>query len=282
MKTNTVKTLTIAATGLGLAVCWMLPSLKSTARTATTALHADRGASTVRKVTRAATVRRIGAASAERQLDNMFGFGEEELSPTPALTKPQLQPHIAPLNIVPVQSPRDPLADYVYSGAVTVAGKTVALIENRFTKQGWYLGAGDVWEGNRIESVDRAALTLDINGVRREMRQSDSINVVQLSASAPTSAPAINAVDPGQGVPNNGVSTPGNAAQLQSGAQGHGNGGQDPAAGARRRGQSRRGSGQNIPAGNIQNGQAPDGPQSGRPSDFGAGSPSVRPTGRPF
>jgi len=86
---------------------------------------------------------------------------------------------------VPQIPPPDPLADAVFAGSVTKDGKTAALIQSRATGEGTYVTTGGHWNGFSVSSVSPREIELTRNGTHRTLERSDTINVVQLSASAP-------------------------------------------------------------------------------------------------
>jgi len=101
--------------------------------------------------------------------------------PAPSPLPQKAQPTPLP---VPAAPPIDPLADYVYSGVVMVDGEMSALIENRKTKEGWYVKAGDTWQNYRILSITDDQITVEVNGETHTLVKSDVYNVVPLQANA--------------------------------------------------------------------------------------------------
>ncbi len=92
--------------------------------------------------------------------------------------------------IVPPIPQPDPLADAIYSGSVTVDGKTMALIESRSSRQGQYVAAGDRWQNLEILAITPASITMSVNGAQRALAVSDALNVVPLARGATGSGPA--------------------------------------------------------------------------------------------
>ena len=78
----------------------------------------------------------------------------------------------------------DPLADYAYAGTVTVDGETSALIEQRTSREGWYVRGGDAWKNYRILAVNEREVTVEVNGETRTLTKTDAVDVVPLAANA--------------------------------------------------------------------------------------------------
>jgi hypothetical protein len=112
--------------------------------------------------------------------EDMFGGPKP---PDALIDAPRAQP--AMQQTVPPPAPPDPIADAVYAGSMTVHGETSALIESRSTREGGYVAPGGMWQGIPVIAVSPGSVTLEVNGVERTLPISDTINVVQLSASAP-------------------------------------------------------------------------------------------------
>jgi len=112
--------------------------------------------------------------------DNLFSAPVPEPAPEPAL-----KPARVTVKVPQAPPPPDPLADAVYAGSVTENGKTAALIQSRSTNVGKYVVPGSRWEGFTVSSVSPKEIELTHNGAHRTLELSDTINVVQLSASAP-------------------------------------------------------------------------------------------------
>ena len=104
----------------------------------------------------------------------------------PAPHKPTLPPSAPHVPSVP---PTDPLADAVYAGSVTIDGKTLALIENKSSKEGVYVDEDGQWQGYRIVAVSPSKVSLSVNGTIRSLSRSDTNNIVPLSASASRDTP---------------------------------------------------------------------------------------------
>jgi|SRR5579871_5131085 len=115
---------------------------------------------------------------------NMFSAPIPETPPSPP--QPAARPHLPPPP--PAAIVRDPLADYTYTGTVSVNGEISALIEQRASKQGWYVKEGDRWQNYRILSITEDAITLQAGDGVHTLTKSDAINVVPLDA--PPAKPA--------------------------------------------------------------------------------------------
>jgi len=177
--------LVAAATGLGAYATYLKrPDLSSrpSANSASITLPAAR---------EFAPQKKIVARSSERPLyirairEDMFS-GPKPLDPRSAPPPGQAAPRVF------VSPPNDPTSDAVYAGSMTVHGQTFALIESRTTREGTYIAAGDAWQNIPVVDVTPRAITFEVNGIDRTLPVSDTINVVQLSSSAPgmVSSPA--------------------------------------------------------------------------------------------
>lgn len=103
--------------------------------------------------------------------------------PAPAPPKPKTE---APKLTVPAVKPEivNPLADYVYSGTVSVDNQQFALIENAKTRTGEYYKLGDSWMGGKIASIDERSVTLDVAGKKQMLAKSDNYQLTPLDKSA--------------------------------------------------------------------------------------------------
>jgi hypothetical protein len=93
---------------------------------------------------------------------------------------PETAPPAAPAK---PPEPPDPLKDWVYSGTVAIGGDVYAVLENKSSKQGRYLKAGDVLEGATIENVAQTELALTWNGAPRTLAKSSAFNATPLNGS---------------------------------------------------------------------------------------------------
>lgn len=86
----------------------------------------------------------------------------------------------------PVSAPAEnPLADYAFTGLVTVAGRTSALIEHTKTREGLYLAIGDRFLSGKITGIDGQRVTLALNGAKLSLARSENYKLTPLDASAP-------------------------------------------------------------------------------------------------
>lgn len=93
--------------------------------------------------------------------------------------KPEAAPAAAPVK--PPETP-DPLKDWVYSGTVAIGGDVYAVVENKASKQGRYLKAGEELQGAIVESVTQTELGLTLNGTPRTLPKSSAFNATPLNA----------------------------------------------------------------------------------------------------
>ncbi len=115
---------------------------------------------------------------------------------------------VVPIPQVPFVAPYDPLADAVYSGSITMDGRTMALIESRTTTQGTYVDQDGEWHAFKALSISPDEVVLSINGTTRRLAKSDTINVVPLSANASGLGPAGTSASTGQVQSGGGVPVP--------------------------------------------------------------------------
>jgi hypothetical protein len=121
---------------------------------------------------------------------DLFGSTLPASVPAPPIAPPsETTPAVPPLP-TPVS---DPLAGYAYTGTVTVNGELSALIEDRKSKQGWYVNAGDIWQSYHIVEVNERQVTVEVNGERRTLTKTDVGDVVPLVADADKDSPATEA-----------------------------------------------------------------------------------------
>jgi hypothetical protein len=87
---------------------------------------------------------------------------------------------------IPVKLPTiDPFADWSYTGTVHMGDITMALLENRQTKEGQYIKAGDRFMGAQVQSISDQMVTLMNAGKPSMLAKSDTIIVTPLSQDAP-------------------------------------------------------------------------------------------------
>ncbi|HLJ57214.1 MAG TPA: hypothetical protein VKT77_19415 [Chthonomonadaceae bacterium] len=109
-------------------------------------------------------------------------------------------------------APDDPFADLAYTGSVTLEGRTLALLENRKTHEGWFVAAGGVWQSFDVGAITADSITLTGNGTSRTLARSTDIGVVPLSADAAGFREAVAAADARDNPP------PISEAQMQAGS----------------------------------------------------------------
>lgn len=95
----------------------------------------------------------------------------------------------APPPAVPAPPPPapepDPLADYAYTGTVEADGQVMALVENKKTRDGQYLKAGDSFQGRTVSAITERTLTLGGPGTERVLAKTDNYALTSLDKSAP-------------------------------------------------------------------------------------------------
>jgi hypothetical protein len=108
----------------------------------------------------------------------------------------------------PPEPPPSPVAEYAYTGTVTVGDQIMALIENTRTKIGSYLKPGDLFQGGVVTQVTGQQVVLKIGSAFHTITRNDNYSFTPFSKSAGFLA---NAGKPGQpnpgqpdGQPNNG------------------------------------------------------------------------------
>jgi hypothetical protein len=91
-------------------------------------------------------------------------------------------------NLVPTAAPAeaaDRLGRFVYTGSITVDGRTMALIEDRVTHEGWYVAEGDTWQGRLVAAIRPDAISLAVGSGAQTLARSDAFTLTPLSADAP-------------------------------------------------------------------------------------------------
>lgn len=106
-----------------------------------------------------------------------------------APTEPKPTPPLAPkkaqmTNVTPVQPVADPFTDYAYSGTVSSGGQTMALIENRKTREGWFLATGQPFLGGTVTLVDERQVVISLGTTTRTLAKTDDYKLVPLDKSA--------------------------------------------------------------------------------------------------
>jgi len=79
----------------------------------------------------------------------------------------------------------DHIGDYVYSGSTTIDGKLYALIEDKKSHEGWYVGEGQEWRGMQIRGVSTDQVTIGGAGGTHSLAKSDAFSTTPLLAAAP-------------------------------------------------------------------------------------------------
>lgn len=113
----------------------------------------------------------------------LFGAQVDAPAAPPKIATPRKKPRAArPVVSVPAENP---LADYAFTGLVTVQGRRTALIEHTKTKEGIYIGVGDRFLNGRITDIDGQRITLALNGNRLSLARFENYRFTPLDASAP-------------------------------------------------------------------------------------------------
>lgn len=86
-------------------------------------------------------------------------------------------------------APPDPFKDLVYTGTVTIGDVTYAVVEDKTTKRGEYLGLEQTLQGGTVIGITQGTLLILINGQTRSLHKSTAFNATPLNAPAAT-APA--------------------------------------------------------------------------------------------
>jgi hypothetical protein len=94
-------------------------------------------------------------------------------------------------------APPDPLKDWAYTGTVAIGADVYAVFENKASKQGRYLKAGDGLEGAVIDQVGQDEVALTLGGAQRMLSKSSAFNATPLNAAGGGGAPTGNPGAPG-------------------------------------------------------------------------------------
>lgn len=125
---------------------------------------------------------------------DLFGRPASEPEPEPetAVETPVSTPVSAPV--------KDPLDDYTFTGVVTVEERTMALIENKQTREGVYVEVGDRFLNGTIAAINEGAVSLDTKQGRRLLARNEKYSFTPLNANAPflNAAPKPNTGSPTQ------------------------------------------------------------------------------------
>ena len=119
-----------------------------------------------------------------KQLDYYSGGIASQLFGVPSEPKP---PPAKPLPLPPPPMPEapDPFSDFVYSGTVSLNGQTLALLENRKTKAGHFLGVGQPFLGGKVASLNDRQVVIDLGTTTRALAKTDDFKMVSLDRNAP-------------------------------------------------------------------------------------------------
>lgn len=115
-------------------------------------------------------------------------------APQPPKAKPPVAlpppPKFVPVPVIlPVI---DPFADWSYTGTVHMGDITMALLENRQTREGQYVKSGDRFMGAQVQSITDQMVTLTNAGKPSMLAKSDTIIVTPLNQDAPGKNPQAN------------------------------------------------------------------------------------------
>lgn len=207
-------TLLAAAAGASLmgAACW-LPGASSAPRTAA----ANRAVESDRVVARSISTQpssRTNRVKAPQSFDRYRRLIESNpfsprlpnaVNPTTTITSSALvlppagsgtstekaaaPPSSAPGPATPA-APPDPLKDWAYVGTVAIGPDVYAVVENKASKQGYYLKVGDSFEGATVEQIGQAEVLVTLAGASRFLSKSSAFNATPLNAAAaPGGAP---------------------------------------------------------------------------------------------
>ena len=131
------------------------------------------------------------------------------------------KPETAPPASAPPKAPEppDPLKDWVYSGTVAIGNDVYAVVENKASKQGRYLKAGDELQGAKVEGIAQSELSLTLNGAPRSLAKSTAFSATPLNAGSGGASPNPGGGAPGQpgAVPPGGPVPPGAPVGRRSG-----------------------------------------------------------------
>jgi hypothetical protein len=106
---------------------------------------------------------------------------EPAVKTTTAVVKTPVLPE-GPAVVTP---PPSPIADYSYTGTVTMGTQMMALVENSKTKEGQYVKEGDSFMGGKVSQVGTRTVTIEFNGKAETLAKSDNYSLTPLDKSAP-------------------------------------------------------------------------------------------------
>ena len=94
-----------------------------------------------------------------------------------------------PIDAATTTAPVDPFVDFAYTGTVTTGNQTLAIIENKKTKEGQFLHVGDSFMGYRIDRIELASLNLSLGGQKKMLAKNDDYKLTPLDKDAANTAP---------------------------------------------------------------------------------------------
>lgn len=116
---------------------------------------------------------------------NQGMFGAPVAAPLPAPKAPApRKPKPQRVVVTPAPAP-DPLADYAFTGVVTMQGRPTALIEHKLTKAGTFIKVGDRFLDGKVTDIDGRQITLALNGSQRSLSRFENYRFIPLDSSAP-------------------------------------------------------------------------------------------------
>jgi hypothetical protein len=137
--------------------------------------------------------RRSRVASDALGQGSLFGPPPAPISPPPLPPDNRPSSPRAPHNRPPSPpasppAPADPLQNFLYTGYATIGDRSQALLEDRRTHEGTWLGEGDTFQGYIIEHIDPDGIRLRQGETRRDLAMADRFNATPLATDAPITA----------------------------------------------------------------------------------------------
>ena len=152
---------------------------------------------------------------AERKpLEYYTGAVKSDLFSAPAPPAPKLEKVVIktpePVKIATPVEEIDVFADYAYSGTVTMGGESMALVENKKTREGQYLKVGESFMGAKVAMINDRSVSFDLVGGKSKMlAKTDDYTMTPLNTNAAfLDAKPVTPAAPGapqMGVPNMGA-----------------------------------------------------------------------------
>lgn len=109
---------------------------------------------------------------------DLFGAPPPVHKPAPLVVRP-----ITTARVTIIAPPPDPFAEWRYTGTVKIGNHVEALIENRQTKEGQYLGKGARFLGATVGEITDESVTFNANGSPRMLSKAE-ITVTPFDRSA--------------------------------------------------------------------------------------------------